>query len=421
MLMSGLDEISNIVLENMKLPSEKAKSIIPFLQKIKSAQGNPLAIVSDMSAGIASALKAVFSAVPHFICHYHFLRDIGKDMLGANNELLKRSLKSHCVKKRLRELAKKCATEISNNPGSQQALEQYLKGHFDGQPFAALPASVLTYVLTLWILNAKKGAQGNGFPFDRPHLTLYRRLALVDNIFTQKKTLYTSHRYLKNLREIVRKILADTTLQRVIQELQEREVVFDRLRKAMRIADPSSKKSLNDNGKISTLTPIKTALTAFRADPAIIKQAARCGPYAKMLQQIDKYWSKLFANPISIPTSYGRKLVYPQRTNNVLERLFRSLKRSLRRKTGRLSLNPTLKALLADTPLIQNLNNDQYLNIILNGKSSLEEAFADIDSQIVRDYLSRQNLSADFRISPIFKKILALPDLPQKLLVNTIS
>lgn len=246
-------------------------------------------------------------------------------------------------------------------------------------------------------------------------------MAVVDDIFTQKKTIHTSHQYLKNLREIIRKVLADTTLQRVILELQEREAIFDRLRKAMRIAEPDSKKSLNDDGKISTLTPIKKALTAFRADPAIIKQAAHCGPYAKMLKQIDKYWNKLFANPISIPTSQGLKRVYPQRTNNVLERFFRSLKRSLRRKTGRHSLNRTLKALLADTALIQNLNNDQYLKIILNGKSSLEEALANIDSHIVRDYLSRQNQASDFRISPSFKKIFALPDLPQKLLVNTLS
>lgn len=421
MLMSGLDELSNIVLENMKLPSEKAKSIIPFLQKIKSALGNPLAMVSDMSAGIAAALKVVFPTVPHCICHYHFLRDIGKDLLGANYDLLRRSLKSHCVKKRLRDLAKKCATEIADNTHYHQALEQYLKEHTDGQPRASLPAPLLAYTLTLWILSAKKGAQGNGFPFDRSQITLYQRLTIVNDILTQKKTLHTTHRYFKNLREIIRKVLADTTLQRVIQELQQRAVVFDRLRQAMRIAVAGSKDSLNDDGELSTLIPIKNALTAFRRDPVLIQQATRHRAYAKMIKQIDKFWDKLFANPITIPTSDGRKLIYPQRTNNVLERFFRSLKRTLRRKTGNHSLNRTLKALLADLPLLQNLNNDQYLKIILNGKSSLEETFADIDSQLVKDYLSRQNQSSDFRLPPILKKILALPDLPQKLLVNTLS
>lgn len=420
MLMSGLDEISNIVLNNVKIPSEKAKSIIPFLQKIKSDLGNPLAIVSDMAVGIAAAIKVVFPNVQHSICHYHFLRDIGKDLLGANYDLLRRYLKSHSLKKRLRELAKKCATEIANNPRFEQALAQYLKEHTDGRPLTALPAPVLAYTLSLWILSAKKSAQGNGFPFDRPQLTLYQRLSIVDDIFTQKQTLHTTHRDLKSLREIIRKVLGDSTLRRVIQELEERGAVFDRLRQAMRIAAPGSKDSLNDDGKLSNLNPIKKALAAFRHDPAMIQQAARQRPYAKMLKQIDKYWNKLFANPIAISTTGGRKLIYPQRTNNVLERFFRSLKRSLRRKTGRHSLNRTLKALLADTPLIQNLNNDQYLKIILNGKSSLEETFANIDSRLVKDYLSRQNQSSDFRLPPILKKILTLSDLPQRLLVNTL-
>ena len=36
---------------NVKLPSEKADSIIPFLQDIKQRFGDPLASVHDMGAG----------------------------------------------------------------------------------------------------------------------------------------------------------------------------------------------------------------------------------------------------------------------------------------------------------------------------------------------------------------------------------
>ena len=51
-LMSGLDGISEIVLENVKLPSEKAEKIIPFLRRIKNLYGDPLAVVNDMSKAI---------------------------------------------------------------------------------------------------------------------------------------------------------------------------------------------------------------------------------------------------------------------------------------------------------------------------------------------------------------------------------
>jgi hypothetical protein len=33
-----------------------------------------------MGKGILAAVAAVFKDVPDFICHFHFLRDIGKDL-----------------------------------------------------------------------------------------------------------------------------------------------------------------------------------------------------------------------------------------------------------------------------------------------------------------------------------------------------
>jgi hypothetical protein len=50
-LMSALDEIAQIVLDNIKIPSEKADKIIPFLKRIKQSYGIPLALVHDMGAG----------------------------------------------------------------------------------------------------------------------------------------------------------------------------------------------------------------------------------------------------------------------------------------------------------------------------------------------------------------------------------
>jgi hypothetical protein len=80
-LMSSLDAISQIVLGSVKVPSEKAEQLIPFLQAIKARYGVPIAAVHDMGVGILAAIKEVFPGVPDFICHFHFLRDVGKDLL----------------------------------------------------------------------------------------------------------------------------------------------------------------------------------------------------------------------------------------------------------------------------------------------------------------------------------------------------
>lgn len=80
-LMTGMDSLSQFVLANVKLPSEHADHIIPFLRNIEADYGVPLACVRDMGTGIGRAVAKVFPGIHDFICHFHFLRDIGKDYL----------------------------------------------------------------------------------------------------------------------------------------------------------------------------------------------------------------------------------------------------------------------------------------------------------------------------------------------------
>ena len=76
-LVTSLDELSGIVLHNMKVPSENTEDIVTFLREIKKLYGLPLACVHDMGQGICAAIAIVFPGVLDFICHFHFLRDLG--------------------------------------------------------------------------------------------------------------------------------------------------------------------------------------------------------------------------------------------------------------------------------------------------------------------------------------------------------
>ncbi len=67
--------------------------------------------------------------------------------------------------------------------------------------------------------------------------------------------------------------------------------------------------------------------------------------------------------------------------------------------------------MVADTPLIQNLSNPQYMNILLKGKSSLVERFAQIDAALVRQEMQKhQQEWGD--LPKGLKNILKIPDLP---------
>ena len=64
----------------------------------------------------------------------------------------------------------------------------------------------------------------------------------------------------------------------------------------------------------------------------------------------------------------------------MLEQFFRGLQRGHPRKTSDDSMNRVRYAMLVDTPPVKNLENPEYMKILLKGKGCLEELFAEIDS-----------------------------------------
>jgi hypothetical protein len=69
--------------------------------------------------------------------------------------------------------------------------------------------------------------------------------------------------------------------------------------------------------------------------------------------------------------------------------------------------------MLADTPLVKNLSNPEYVKIILNGHDTLEERFAEIDEKLVRQEMKK---SEDHQgLSTRMKKVLRKPNWPSLL------
>ena len=96
-LMTGMDSLSKFVLANVKIPSERADHIIPFLEKLRNDYGEPVACVHDMGKAICSAVADVFPNSRDFICHFHFLRDIGKDLMEPCYRQLRSCLRKHAA------------------------------------------------------------------------------------------------------------------------------------------------------------------------------------------------------------------------------------------------------------------------------------------------------------------------------------
>jgi hypothetical protein len=410
-LMSALDEIAQIVLDNIKIPSEKADKIIPFLRRIKQSYGIPLALVHDMGAGILSAVKEVFPGVADYVCHYHFLRDIGNDLMGVEYARIRSELRKCSIRPSLGKIVKALEEIIETQPELSHSLDCYLKD--EGKSGDVLPR-VLAYILSSWILDANSELNGYGFPFDRAHLIFYKRLNKARSIVADLSPKKKKDRYIIKLNRVIGRAVSDNNLKTIVSRMEKKAQIFDQLRDAMRIADPDGKKGLNDDGENADIKTIQRAVTIFRNSDKIKAAAEANVDYKKMVKQIDKYWEKLFADPITVKTANGEKLlVQPQRTNNILERFFRDVKRMYRSKAGTQSLNKVIKAMLADTPLVKNLSNPEYVKIILNGHNTLEERFAEIDEKLVRQEMYKSESHQG--ISARMKKVLRKPNWPSLL------
>jgi hypothetical protein len=204
------------------------------------------------------------------------------------------------------------------------------------------------------------------------------------------------------------KVSADRQLLKMIEGMDHKIQVFDALRAAMRIAHQRGSAGLNSGSEPAPMGPIKKALRKFHRNITSRSDYSSNHGLKTMIKQIDKYWDKLFADPISVKTSSGVRLIQPQRTNNILERFFRDFRRGVRRKTGRNSIGRFLQSMIADTPLVKNLENPQYLKILLKGRADWEACFADIDCDAVRREMGAAQSSSE-KVPKKIRKLIATP------------
>ena len=416
-LMSGLDEISGIVLHNVKIPSEKAASIIPFLKQIRQDYGMPLAIVSDMSQAIGNAIKEVFPDVSHFICHFHFLRDIGNDLMAQENDIIRKRLRSHKITAKLLARSHGLKQIMDKHP---ELIDAFHAGVEDGQlpnHLFELAPVVSTYGLIRWALAGQKQGRGYGFPFDRPYVSFVKRLRIVYTHLEQLSHIRLCGQWRDNKPfyracHDVKTVLSDKSLNKALRQIEAKSEVFDRLRDAMRITVDGGHHGLNDDGLEADTKSIENGVKDFRNWLLHDDRYQENNDYGKMRSQIDSYWDKLFADPIEVDTPEGTVTFQPQRTNNILERFFRDIKRSHRRKSGTSSMSKKLKAMLADTPLVKNLENEDYLQILLNGHATLEERFSEIDVNDVREAVNKSQEDSE-RIPTKIQRLIKKPNLPQ--------
>ena len=365
-LFTGMDEISGIILSSVKINSEKKEKIIPFLKDIQAKYGTPLAVVNDMGKGLIGAIEEVFPGTLSLICHFHFLRDIGKDLLGDAY----RDLRNRLTNSKIRVALKSKAKDFEKKLGKH--MKDLAKIDINPEQ-ASIKAALL---LINWMFDTSS-LSGYGFPFDMKHFLFYQR---VISVYEKAKRLNDRKKSkpFYQLIKLLNRVINDKDLKQTAIFIKRNEIIFNELREALRITLPDGKQGLNDDGEDCNMKSISDKVAEFveKHDSSVDKF------HQKMIEQIRKYNEKLFADPIPVMVDDKEVHIQPQRTNNIMEQFFRYLKRLIRKKSGNISVKRSLTAMLPGTVFVKNLENEEYLELLLDGTSGLEERFAQIDSHL---------------------------------------
>ena len=394
-LMTGLDELSGFVLLNARIPSESEPEVGAVLRTVVQRFGVPLAVSCDMSKDILAAVASVLpEGMPVFICHFHFLRDLGKDLMAEPYATVRERLRHHGPKAELRRLQRGLREVVQSH---SRELGQWIRAALapDGQqgPVPALPHDVLLGALVSSLLDSEHRGGGYGFPFDRPHLQFFRQAQVVlmaARSILRCVTMQPPQRQLFTLLATTLEPLCnDSALAQAAETVEYRAMEFDRLRTALRLAEADTQQGLNDDGAEVPMTVLRERVERFcqsvRNDDALRDR----NEFRAMLQQIYRHRDRLFADPIQVQTTNGTRAIQPQRTNNILERFFRRLGSQVRKRTGQQPGEAFLNRLLPDFPLVANLDNPRYLALLLDGCASLSERLSRLDQDTVGSTLAR--------------------------------
>lgn len=77
-----------------------------LFERLIDAYGEPIAVVSDMEPALIGVVKELLPDVRHQLCHYHFVRNAGKNLMGDEYGDLSRAVKAKGTKAKVKKAIK---------------------------------------------------------------------------------------------------------------------------------------------------------------------------------------------------------------------------------------------------------------------------------------------------------------------------
>ena len=391
------------VLGTWKVPTERAEVILPHLRTVVDRFGPPCAVMRDMGRGVSKAVGELVEElgleIPVLTCHQHFLADVGKDLLESDYGKLRDLFRRFKVRPALRTLARDLGHKLGENiEGARDGLKVWQEDPESAQQLPrGNPGIASVRAFSQWILDYTSDGQYEDFPFDRPYLDLYDRCVLANRAIASFLGSTSGDRKvdkaLRRLQRIVEPVVADIPFSQVAQRLRRRAKLFDELRDALRILPQASGRNGSkvrnrpSAGKaIEELQDIRQAVDQLCV--SLMERRPERGPGQDMREAIDlimhhieQYQESLWGHEIRVSTETGEEVRLVERTNNLLENFFGTMKHGERRRSGRKILTQDFERLPPEAALACNLKQPDYVQVLCGSLDRLAEAFAQLDAQ----------------------------------------
>lgn len=423
-LASSFDSVSGFVLYSAKLRSENKDEIVAFLKKIKSHFGVPLAVVSDMSKAIEAAVKKVCGDIAHYVCHFHFLAALGKSLFETENDYLRKRLSKVGISGALKNLRRKMSSRFETL--TIENIEYYLaQSEQLGKTKEA--TEILAYYLILWVLDHSSDGNGYGFPFDQRYLYFYQRLEVAHTLIRTAIGYYSAKSkndaVIWKLYHLMDKVVRDASLKSTVAAYKTKLSVFSDLRRALAIAPEPANNGLTQMSTISSIHELNKIRTAVNQFMKSLNQkiyettdSKLQSSYKNVKERIEKYWERLFADPLVVHVNGKENCLFVQRTNNIMEKHFRQLNYGYRRIHGNHSVRRNLENIPEQMPLVENLKNPNYMRLVFQDDSKIAQRFSKVDAKLIRKMADEHHSKKQVLCSRKIKSIIRKSDFKDQLL-----
>ena len=171
-----LDADSRICLDAWKIASENANDLVPCLRAGAERFGTPREVLHDLGDAMAAACDAAWNgAVPHRVCQFHLLRDIGEDLYTGPQTTLRELIRKLKLQSRMKEQRRGQTVWLRDHVEDATALIQLLRGQAADTPDDVLGREMVL-AFHQWILDYASDGRRQGFPFDPYTLYFHRRV-----------------------------------------------------------------------------------------------------------------------------------------------------------------------------------------------------------------------------------------------------